>query len=331
MNQDILISVIVPVYKVEEYLERCVRSIQNQTYRNLEILLVDDGSPDNCGAMCEAFAREDDRIRVIHKKNGGLSSARNAGIDVARGQYFGFVDSDDWIEPEMYETMLEAALRENVKLVCAGRYDASSKNGEKSVGLCPPATEVISGQELVRRIFTWENVDSAAWDKLYHRDLFREIRYPDGRVIEDVPVTWLMVLDAGRAAMVNKPFYNYFHRPGSITTASISERTFHFSEHAALVYDRVRKDWPELKEEARYLLVRSLIYNMMMLDIASPEDRKKFAHRHQQTRKAMGEHMGFLWTYPLFPVRQRILATMQTLGVYRGLRKVYRLFKTDKQ
>ena len=116
-NGNPLISVIVPVYKVEEYLARCVDSILGQTYRNLEILLVDDGSPDRCGVMCDEYASRDSRIRVIHKENGGLSSARNAAIDVARGEYIGFVDSDDWIEPETYEALLDMALTEQVKLV----------------------------------------------------------------------------------------------------------------------------------------------------------------------------------------------------------------------
>ena len=119
-NGNPLISVIVPVYKVEEYLARCVDSILGQTYRNLEILLVDDGSPDRCGVMCDEYASRDSRIRVIHKENGGLSSARNAAIDAARGEYIGFVDSDDWIEPETYEALLDMALAEKVKLVCAG-------------------------------------------------------------------------------------------------------------------------------------------------------------------------------------------------------------------
>lgn len=112
MLESPLISVIVPVYKVEEYLARCVDSILGQTYRNLEILLVDDGSPDRCGEICEEYAARDTRIRVIHKENGGLSSARNAAIDVAQGEYLGFVDSDDWIEPETYEALLEMALQE---------------------------------------------------------------------------------------------------------------------------------------------------------------------------------------------------------------------------
>ena len=111
MNNNPKISVIVPVYKVEKYLDKCVESIVNQTYKNLEIILVDDGSPDNCPAMCDEWAEKDERIRVIHKENGGLADARNAGMDIATGDYIGFVDSDDWIEPNMYEVLLKNALK----------------------------------------------------------------------------------------------------------------------------------------------------------------------------------------------------------------------------
>ena len=111
MNNNPKISVIVPVYKVEKYLDRCVESIVNQTYKNLEIILVDDGSPDNCPVMCDEWAEKDERIRVIHKENGGLADARNAGMNIATGDYIGFVDSDDWIEPNMYEVLLKNALK----------------------------------------------------------------------------------------------------------------------------------------------------------------------------------------------------------------------------
>lgn len=111
MNQPELISIIVPVYKVEKYLDKCVESIVEQTYKNLEIILVDDGSPDNCSAMCDEWAQKDSRIKVIHKENGGLSSARNAGLDACTGDYIGFVDSDDWIEPDMYEYLLNIGMK----------------------------------------------------------------------------------------------------------------------------------------------------------------------------------------------------------------------------
>lgn len=130
---NVLISVIVPVYKVEQYLEKCVNSITAQTYSNLEIILVDDGSPDKCGDICDSLAEKDKRIKVIHKMNGGLSSARNAGIDIATGQYIGFVDSDDFIEPEMYEKLLKLIKQEGTKLaVCAVNYvyEDGKKNEE---------------------------------------------------------------------------------------------------------------------------------------------------------------------------------------------------------
>ena len=178
MHQDALISVIVPVYKVEQYLPKCVESILAQTYTNLEILLVDDGSPDNCGAICEEYARKDPRIKVIHKENGGLSSARNAALDIARGEYIGFVDSDDWIQPEMYETLLSGIKKNDADMAYGGRYDVDGNTGEKTIGLCPQKEECISGMEMLGRVFVWDHCDSAAWDKLYHRSLFEQIRYP---------------------------------------------------------------------------------------------------------------------------------------------------------
>jgi len=148
MQQDILVSVIVPVYNVEEYLGRCVDSILAQTYTNLEVILVDDGAKDSSGAICDEYAARDARVRVIHKENGGLSSARNAGIDAAKGDWLEFVDSDDWIEPDAVESMLTLALEHRTELVVAGRYDVKAKTGERKIGLCPPKMEVISGEEM---------------------------------------------------------------------------------------------------------------------------------------------------------------------------------------
>lgn len=145
------ISVIVPVYNVEKYLVRCVDSIVNQTYENLEIILVDDGSPDASGSICDSFT--DPRIRVIHKENGGLSSARNAGLDIATGDYIGFIDSDDWIAPDMYETMLRMAKEAQAGIVCVGNWEVDSKTGEKKLGICPEKTEVVSGEEFTGRMF----------------------------------------------------------------------------------------------------------------------------------------------------------------------------------
>ena len=330
MEHNPLISVIIPVYNVEAYLPRCVDSILAQTYQNLEIILVDDGTKDHCDVICDDYARKDPRIKVIHKPNGGLSSARNAGIDIAAGEYLAFVDSDDWIEPDAYEHMMAAALQNHVKMVCAGRYDVDWDVGEKTVGLCPARDEVISGVELARRIFIWENIDSAAWDKLYHRSLFREIRYPVGKIVEDVPTTYRIALDAGKIAMCAKPIYNYFHRPGSITTASVSEKTFHFSQHTAIVYPYIRDNYPQIANEARYQRVRSLAYNLLTLDLAGEESRVRFAREYADSRKALAEHMGFVLKSPLFGKQEKLTNLLLALGLYRYLRVVYHKIKPSK-
>lgn len=324
MEQEILLSVIIPVYNVEEYLPRCLESVLNQTYSNLEILLVDDGTPDSSGQICDAYAARDSRIRVIHKENGGLSSARNAGLDAATGEYIAFLDSDDWIEPETYETLLSLAKQYDVKLVCGGRYDVSSGTGEKTVGLCPPRQEVVTAEEALRRLFLWDNIDSAAWDKLYHSSLFRRVRFPLGVICEDVPIQYGIMLDAGRIAMCDKPLYNYYHRPGSITTASVSEKTFHFADHTAVIYPYICKHYPGLKREARYFRVRSLVYAMQCVDLAGEEARNTFALRYRETARELRRHLSFLLTAPFFGRKERLTDLTLTFGVYRLVRWIYR-------
>lgn len=323
MNQNTLISVIVPVYNVEAYLMRCVESIRNQTYVNLEIILVDDGAKDSSGRICDELGKKDSRIRVIHKENGGLSSARNAGIDIARGEYLCFVDSDDWIEGDSVENMLTLALETGTELVCGGRYDVDGKTGEKVLGLCPPRREVISGEEMVSRIFLWDNCDSSACDKLYSRRLFRQIRFPLGKVCEDVPVMYRIVLDAGKVALYDKPIYNYFHRPGSITGATLSEKTFHFSQHTEVIYPYIRQNHSAIEPQARYLRVRGLVYSVQSVDLATPGDRKRFQDICRQERKKLRKHLAFIWRYPAFSHRKRIENTLMAFNLYRTFRKLY--------
>ena len=207
MNREMKISVIVPVYNVETYLARCLDSILAQTYENLEVILVDDGAKDASGVICDAYAAKDSRVKVIHKENGGLSSARNAGLKAATGEYISLIDSDDWITEDAYAHLMELMEKYRVKLVCGGRYDVDGKTGAKTIGLCPKQEEVISSEELAGRIFLWDGCDSSACDKLYHRSLLENFRYPEGKVCEDVPVTYKIVLSTDRVAMSDRPFY----------------------------------------------------------------------------------------------------------------------------
>jgi glycosyltransferase involved in cell wall biosynthesis len=211
-----LISVIVPVYKVEDYLDRCVQSILSQTYRNLEILLVDDGSPDGCGAMCDAFAKQDDRVKVIHKPNGGLSDARNVAIDVVKGEYLGFVDSDDFIHPKMYESLLNA-IRESNASISACFY-RSFKPGEDCFSSDEQPETVVFGQkEALEHFYSFNCVNfTLVWNKLYEKSLFEGIRYPKGKTREDEFTTYKLVYKAEKLAFLKDHLYFYLLRPGSI-------------------------------------------------------------------------------------------------------------------
>lgn len=315
------ISIIVPVYKVEKYLVRCVDSIVNQTYENLEIILVDDGSPDASGSICDRFT--DPRIRVIHKENGGLSSARNAGLDIATGDYIGFIDSDDWIDSDMFETMLRMAKEEQAEIVCVGNWEVDSQTGEKKLGICPEKTEVVSGEEFTGRMFLWQGCDSSVCDKLFKRTFFETLRYPLGQLSEDVATTYKITLQAQKVALCAKPMYYYFQHPESITKLSVSEKTFHYPEHTRVIYDYIRANHPAIEPQARYLRVRAINYLALMLDQADDSFRKSHARQIRQNRRELGKHLGFFVKCPWFGKQEKITAVLLVLNLYRLLRPIF--------
>ena len=216
MKHTPLISIIVPIYNVEKYLSKCIESILEQTYTNFELILVNDGSPDKCGRICNEYAKKDSRIKVIHKKNGGLSSARNIGIDVAKGEYLGFVDSDDYIEPYMYEYLLKAALDNECSLsVCNINY--VFEDGKILNKVTNASDEVLNFVEAITEMNTYKKFDMGAWSKLYKKDLFKNIRFPEGKLSEDFYIMYKIFDRAQKVAYVSTPCYNYLQRANSIT------------------------------------------------------------------------------------------------------------------
>ena len=184
------ISVIVPIYKVEKYLSQCLDSIVNQTYSNLEIILVDDGSPDACGEICDYYAGQDKRIKVIHQENSGLSEARNTGIRQATGEYLLFVDSDDWLLPDLCESAVKDMEIHKSDILVFGYYLTSEK-GEIQTLEVSHCSESFSGKEAIKKLFTKE-IKEYAWNKLYTREVFLGITYPKGRLFEDIGTTYLV-------------------------------------------------------------------------------------------------------------------------------------------
>ncbi len=326
MGRETMLSVIIPVYNVEEYLVKCVESVLNQTYRYLEVILVNDGSKDGSGRICDELAAKDSRIKVIHQENGGLSKARNAGIEAATGEYITFVDSDDWIEADAYEHLLNLMEKYRVKLVCGGNFDVDGETGEKTLGLTPAKEEVITTEEMVARMFLWQGCDSSACDKIYHRSLLETFRYPEGRVCEDVAVTYKIVLSTDRAAMSDRPFYNYYHRPGSITISTaeeITDKTFHFSQHTEAIYPYIREHHPAIEPQARYLRVRSLAHILLLLEQETPEVRERFAEQYRHARKELKKHTLFILKTPYLGKKAKVTDILLNLGLYRCLRPIF--------
>ena len=215
-----LISVIVPIYKVEAYLDRCICSIVEQTYQNLEILLIDDGSPDRCPDLCDAWAQRDPRIRVIHKKNGGLSDARNAGIEVAKGEWLSFVDSDDYIMPQMYQRLLSVCLENQADIAVSSFFFTYGAQKKSLKSTMPCHQHVFSHDDLMTYFFRIHPVELVvAWNKLYCRRLFfnhHQIRYPVGRLHEDEFTSYKLLYAANRVVWMPDEWYAYVQHDGSI-------------------------------------------------------------------------------------------------------------------
>lgn len=217
-----LISVVVPIYNVEEYLEECINSIINQSYKELEIILVNDGSTDNSGRICENFKKKDDRIICIHQENAGLSEARNAGIDIFKGDYICFVDSDDWIDSIMIELLFNACTQSKASIGCCGRiYEIQDKSYSK-FDLENP--KIYSRDEAIKQILVGDTMDVACWDKIYTRDLFQDLRFPKGKIHEDMAIIFNIFLKSNKCVHVGKALYHYRQRPFSITKISFTKK-----------------------------------------------------------------------------------------------------------
>ena len=212
--QQAKISIIVPVYKVEKYLSKCIESILAQTFQDFELILVDDGSPDLCGDICEEYALKDSRIKVLHKENGGLSDARNAGIELAQGEYLAFIDSDDYVAPDMYETLYSLAQEYQAEIaVCnAVLVDETVEPVYKdSSELYVMKSEEALKQMIFNRLFAVN-----AWNKIYRRELFSGIRYPKGMLYEDFATTYKLIDRCKSIVYTPSQKYAYVQRAGSI-------------------------------------------------------------------------------------------------------------------
>lgn len=307
------ISVIIPVFNVEKYLTRCLESVLGQTYRELDVILVDDGSTDNSGTICDRYA-SDSRVTVIHKENGGVSSARNAGIDAARGEYIGFVDPDDYLAEDMYEYLYRLIQSNDADISQCGIYDCYADRTDMPAE--PECFEITDRTAAMRLLLEAKVTSMHMVNKLYRAELLREVRFRDFSVAEDALFLTELMQEANRIVLTNRPKYYYYHRPDSLTSSSVNAA----SEDWVRVYDRIyelaQKISPGLEEPAR---MRRCWARFVLLD-------KMYASRSAVDEDLERELIDYLKGQKALILRKDYLSTGRRM-LYAGMLIDKRLYR----
>jgi len=267
-----LISVIIPVYKVEAYIAKCVDSVLSQTYANIEIILVDDGSPDGCYKICEDYVQKDHRVKVIHKENGGLSSARNAGLDIARGEYIGFVDSDDYIAADMYQKLLEAIKKEKADLAICDTVVIYEKEDVEVYK--PLKDETLNKFEAFEALLDGFNVITV-WNKLYSKHIFKNLRFPDGRIHEDEFIVHRVFNACAKIVTISDKLYYYVKRQGGIMLSGYTlkrlDAWYAFYDRYLFFRDNVDKRQAKIVYRCCYEIIMTALQK---IDMSVSENKK---------------------------------------------------------
>lgn len=290
------ISVIVPVYNVESYLPHCLNSILMQTYQNLEIILIDDGSEDKTGEICEEYSAKDNRIIVVHKENGGVSAARNAGLDIASGDYISFVDGDDWLEPNMYEVLHRNAVEYDTEISCCGisqhRLDGSVNS------LADNSVYLYTQQELIAGFFSLPDIKETMYgpyNKIFKACLLENIRFDKRFAIgEDLLFVFECIEHARNVVVDNQPLYHYIKREGSATTSSFSPTKLHYIYVADLLCEKCKLKYPYAYSEAvawAYLHKLVVLRNMNKY----PEIRRDYKAFYEECKKFIRTNKDAVW------------------------------------
>lgn len=271
-----MISIIVPIFGVEPFLDECVLSLTRQTYEDLEIILVDDGSPDICDKICDHYASLDPRIRVIHKKNRGISDARNTGLDAARGEYIGFVDSDDYVSRDMFSFLLSLMESTQADISICGHVKTSHK-GKPRLFWHRKKVYIMDSQEALAKMLQLGYYESFTWNKLVKRELFDSIRYPSGRLHEDLFTTYKVIDRAKKIAYSKEVKYYYRQRIGSIIHTAYSPKYYDFVQASIEVRDFIEVNYPDILTTATLAYYGARIFTFFNLLLARPQmlfDRK---------------------------------------------------------
>lgn len=282
------ISLIVPVYKVQKFLPRCVSSVLRQSFSDFELILVDDGSPDGCPAMCDDYAAQEDRIHVIHQENGGLSAARNAGLDWvmenSESAWIMFLDSDDWLHRDCLKRLHDAARQGNAQLAVCSFLRVSDQQEDKSLGDIHP--QILSPEQAYREYYSG---CMTACCKLIARNIMEEIRFPLGKLHEDAFVTHRMVFSAEKLAVLPEELYYYYFNPNSITRKTWQPRRLDELEGHRVRLQYLKEHGYPRAEEAERMVLAITIYEHLetLLNLKEPQYAKIQADLRRQLRQAL--------------------------------------------
>ena len=310
------ISVIVPVYNVEQYLERCVDSIINQTYTNLEIILVNDGSTDNSGKLCDELAKKDERIRVIHKENGGLSDARNRGIYEAESDLVGFIDSDDYIDNDMYEVLLRNLNDTDADLSMCALYDVYNNTPEEQV----TNKEIweLSSEQAIKMVMEAKILSVTAVNKLYRKRLFLDLKFEVGKIAEDAFIMIKLLDKCEKIVATNVKKYYYVHRENSITTQKFSTKFLNVIEAYEQNSNIILEKYPKLKDVAQTRMNWAYFY---VLDRLLLDDNYNDKELENKLISYLKNHRKDILNDPLFTKGRKIgfIALLLSRNLYRKL------------
>lgn len=310
------ISIIVPVYNVEQYLERCVNSLINQTYKNIEIILVDDGSPDQCPQLCDNYANSDSRIKVIHKTNGGLSDARNVGLDNATGEYIAFVDSDDWVENDFIETLCKNAEKENADISIIGCTlvwdDGRKKPGSKDKGYY-----VFNKEKAIKEMLIQRKFGCMVWQKMYRKQIFDTVRFPVGKLYEDVAISMPTFLRVKKVVVSGRQGYNYYQRDNSIVNSKFDEKKLYFLECCQNIIKYSDRHDKMYDTEAHVFYLRALmVFALTLYQSAENEKEKKITeYIEQEIRK----NKKYIWNNMYLEFRKKVVLSLMCIRFSRNI------------
>lgn len=307
------ISVIVPVYKAEQYLERCVKSILEQTYQSFELILVDDGSPDGSPILCDKWAEKDSRVHVIHKKNGGASSARNAGLKIAKGNWIAFADSDDWLDRNALKTLYDLANQYNVPMAIGGMR-VVQKYTDASIVMKQEA-KVLSNADLMSRFFrlNGEPDTHRVWGIIVQRNILDGYTFIEGKMNEDVETCYYLARKCEGAVYTSKPVYFYFKNVEGVTNSGFSKKKLDLLDVWNIVQKQVEQFTPEYRYACEMNCKRARLTLLTQMSLNGYDHHDPFMietkkRLKREVRKAFWELMR--WK---MPINRKIILTLVCL------------------